>query len=132
MEGLGQQLLTAAGVEQLCPYHVLCMVEDEESVHASLQTMSYRVRPRLKPGFGRRVLGRWVNSASGNSDLFRNASDTEGEERSSRAEDATAEDASEDASPDLSTKVNAEVQEATTYEPASEPAPPTPRSTWRA
>ena len=54
------------------------------------------------------------------------------EEGSPRIEDATAEDAPEDASPDLCTTVNAEVQEATTYEPASEPAPPTPRSSWRA
>jgi hypothetical protein len=132
VDGLGQSLLAEAGVSQLLPRHVLVSVEDEDSVHAAMQTLSYRIRPRLKPGFGRRVLGRWVNNASGNSDLFRNASDTEGEEGSPRAEDATAEDASEDASPDLCTKVNAEVQEATTYEPASEPAPPTPRSSCRA
>ena len=63
---------------------------------------------------------------------LQNHSDTEGEEESLRAEDATAEDAPEDASPDLCTTVNAEVQEATTYEPASEPEPPMPRSSCRA
>ena len=55
----------------------------------------------------------------------------EGEEESPRAEEATAENAPEDASPDLCTQVNAEVQEATAYELASEPAPPTPRPSWR-
>ena len=51
-------------------------VDDEDSVHAALQTLSYRIRPRLKPGFGRRILGNWIKSASGSSNLFRDPSDT--------------------------------------------------------
>jgi hypothetical protein len=94
VEGLRRDLLAAAGVEELCPRHVLVKVEDEDSVHAALQTLSYRIRPRLKPGFGRRVLGNWVKSASGSSDLFRDPSDMvrDGEEEAAgaAAEDAPA------------------------------------------
>ena len=57
------------------PRNVLVNVEDEDSVHAALQTLSYRIRPRLKPGFGRHVLGNWVKSASGGADLFRDRSE---------------------------------------------------------
>ena len=76
VEGLRPEVLAAAGVDELSTFHVLVKVDDEDSVHAALQTLSYRIRPRLKPGFGRRVLGNWIKSASGSSNLFRDPSDT--------------------------------------------------------
>ena len=75
------------------PCHVLVRVEDEDSVHAALLTLAYKIRPRLKPGFGRRVLGIWVKNASG-TELFRDPSDTEHEpEPKDIAKDEVHEDA---------------------------------------
>jgi hypothetical protein len=74
VEGLNREALVAAGVEELCPRHVLVKAEDEEAVQASLQVLSYRVRPRLKPGVGRRELGDQA-SGSGGSSLFRGLSE---------------------------------------------------------
>ena len=64
-------------MEKLCPRHVFIRVEDEEAIHAALQTLSYRVRPRLKPGIGRRRLGISHGGGSGGSHLFRSPSDDE-------------------------------------------------------
>ena len=75
--GMRRDLLAEAGVQELLPRHVLVRVEDEDSVYAALHTLSYRGRPRLKPGFGRRQLGNYVKSgASGSSALFRDPSDS--------------------------------------------------------
>ena len=92
VESLRRDQLAAAGVEKLCPRIVHVRIEDEDAVQAALQTLSYRIRPRLKPGFGRRILGSWIQSASGSSVLFRDPSDMvqEGEEE---AAGAAAEDA---------------------------------------
>ena len=73
--GLRRDLIADAIVEELCQRHIPVRVEDEDSIHAALQTLRYRIRPRLKLGFGRRVLGNWVKSASGGSDLFRDVPD---------------------------------------------------------
>ena len=79
VEGLEREALVAAGVEELCPRHVLVRAEDEEAINAALQTLSYRVGPRLEPGIGRRELGDQACSGSGGSDLFRDLSDFEDE-----------------------------------------------------
>ena len=65
-------------------------------MHASLQTLSYRIRPRLKPGFGRRMLGRWLQSASGSSNLFRDLSENSHDKIDEQAASDAAEDIAED------------------------------------
>ena len=75
VEGLGVQNLAAEGVDCFCPKHVLVSLEDEDSIHAALATLSYRVRPRLKPGCGRRELGIRCGSGSGGSHAFCRPSD---------------------------------------------------------
>ncbi len=130
VEGLRRELLAAAGVEELCPRHVLVNIEDEDSIHAALQTLSYRVRPRLKPGVGRRELGYCPRSGSGGSELFRNFSDGGVKEEATTPNDAADAAAEIGAAPDVEPAKPKATYGPCNLKKAKATVPPVPPGSW--